>query len=95
MLSTRPGTHHLPEAVLAMAEAVGSSPREVMDGLHDHKGLVITLSQMHVDSITKFLPSVRPLAFRGRDLLEQCSFTGGRHSSLAMSVFLMVKASST
>lgn len=29
------------------------------------------------------------------DLLEQCSFTGGRQSSLAMSVFLMVKASST
>lgn len=27
--------------------------------------------------------------------LEQCSFTGGRQSSLAMSVFLMVRASST
>lgn len=73
----------------------GLSPGEVTDGLHDHKGPVITLSQMQVDSITKFLPSVRALAFRGRDLLEQCSFTGGRHSSLAMSVFLMVKASST
>lgn len=35
------------------------------------------------------------LAFGRADLLEQCSFTGGRHSSLAISVFLMVKASST
>lgn len=29
------------------------------------------------------------------NLLEQCSLTGGRHSSLAMSVFFIIKASST
>lgn len=41
------------------------------------------------------LPYVEHFGFSSTNLLEQCNFTGGRDSSLAISVFFNIKASST
>lgn len=91
-----PSTHHLLEDSSGDSrDTLGLPPAEGhRDRVRDENGLAITLAQMPADTLTN---SPRPslLAFWGRDLLEQCSFTGGRQSSLAMSVFLMVRASST
>lgn len=70
-------------------ETLGLEPFEgYKDGPHEHKHKLIPLQNP--------FPLTRLVGIlESRDLLEQCSFTGGRQSSLAISVFLMVKASST
>lgn len=70
-------------------ETLGLEPSEgYEDGPHEYKCKLMPLQNLF--PLSRFIGILE-----SRDLLEQCSFTGGRQSSLAISVFLIVKASST
>ena len=89
-----------PDLLEAVKTTRALTLRGYKGGFHDPKGLTIPLSKctwipLRKTPNTTPTPSPSLLACWRRHILEQCSFTGGRHSSLAMSVFLMVKASST